>query len=268
MLRWSTSTALALILTAFVVAESRADVLVAGADATAPINGPNRLDIMAGRIANGATLGGYNFGNIVTFDSKSSTASLATLEQYSTVVVWSNFGFADATTFGNNLADYVDHGGNVIVMSVGSAIPPGGRWATGGYDPLQSPGYAGDVASSLGTYVHSSPLFAGVTSIQGEYIQSGSVRPGATLLGSWVYSFDSVNPAPLAIVSNGFSGKVVNLNFYGAYPYPNTSGDIDRLIANAINYVTPTAVPEPATFIIGLCSLALCAVSSRFRRAE
>ncbi len=240
-----------------------ADLLMVGADATNPINGLNRIEFMRGRVLNGATIGGFSFGNVDTFDTKIATPTLSNLQQYSALVVWSSFSIFDPTTLGNNLADYVDAGGNVVIMSLGSAFAPGGRWATGGYDPLIG-SYGGGNVGSMGTiYDPSNPIFAGVSTITAEYIQPGTVRAGATLLASWDASNFNSSLAPMVIQSNGLTGKVVNLNFYGAYPNVNTNGDIDRLIANTLNVLT---VPEPSTWLLGLVAAVVLSQSIRHRR--
>lgn len=248
---------------------AEADVLLIGADVTSPIFGPNRVDIMKSRVINGAALGGFNFGNVDTWDAKSTIPSLATMENYSAVIVWSNNAFADVTALGNNLADFVDQGHGVLLMSFGSSFGPEGRWGTGGYDPLLNGGYVGDIAGSMSSFVATDPLFTGVSTVNGEYIQSGIVRPGATLLASWNVSTNSVDAAPMAIEANGFAGQVINLNFYGAYPYPNTNGDIDRLIGNAINELSTSpsvSTPLPSTFIMSSILIAAFGTVSLYKR--
>lgn len=233
------------------------DLLVVGADTA------DRIDTVRNRILNGATIGGFSFGNVDTFDAKNGVPSLATIQQYSALVVWSGGSFNEPQTLGNNLADYVDAGGNVVVMSFGTAFAPGGRWATDGYDPLIG-GYGGQNVASMGTINDpSNPIFTGVNSINAEYIQPGSVRSGATLLASWNENTFNSSKAPMVIQSNGFSGKIVNLNFYGAFSGPNTTGDIDRLIANTLNVIT---VPEPSTWLLGLVAAGVLSRSIHKRR--
>src|SRR5262249_26582581 len=52
------------------------------------------------------------------FDAQAGTPTLAQLQQYEIVVPFSNFPFADPTTLGNNLADYVDGGGMCVEHGV------------------------------------------------------------------------------------------------------------------------------------------------------
>ena len=52
------------------------------------------------------------------------TPTLATLQQYSAVLVWANHCFNNPTALGNVLADYID-GGGVVVVSVFALHPAG-----------------------------------------------------------------------------------------------------------------------------------------------
>jgi hypothetical protein len=74
------------------------------------------------------------------FDASVGTPTLAQLQQYQIVVPYSNDPFADDTTLGNNLADYVDGGGIVVQYGFshyGPSQPYGvnGRWVSGNYNP-------------------------------------------------------------------------------------------------------------------------------------
>jgi hypothetical protein len=53
------------------------------------------------------------------FDALVGTPSLGQLQQYNIVVPFSNSGFLDSDTLGNNLADYVDGGGVVVQQGFG-----------------------------------------------------------------------------------------------------------------------------------------------------
>src|SRR5438105_9015030 len=55
------------------------------------------------------------FGQVDIIDAGSTTPTLAQLLAYKSVFVWSDTSFADPTALGNNLADYVDGGGGVVI---------------------------------------------------------------------------------------------------------------------------------------------------------
>jgi len=54
------------------------------------------------------------------FDTRSGTPSDATLDTYDCVMTWANYAYLDNVGFGNNLADFVDHGGHVILGAFSS----------------------------------------------------------------------------------------------------------------------------------------------------
>src|SRR5947199_6761166 len=60
------------------------------------------------------------------------TTTVDQLRAYKSVLVWSDNGFADSTALGNNLADYVDGGGGVVmaVFALNSGYL-NGRFVTG-----------------------------------------------------------------------------------------------------------------------------------------
>ncbi len=113
------------------------------------------------------------FATVTVIHAGQTTPTLADLQAFDAVLVWSNFDFADPATLGDNLADYVNAGGGVVVSlfansssSTGRFI--GGRWSTLLYDvvPAQSGTAVG--AASLGTITDPAhAIMAGVTSFNG-----------------------------------------------------------------------------------------------------
>jgi hypothetical protein len=61
------------------------------------------------------TLAAYGGFSVTSVDIDSSTPTLATLENYKAVLVWSGFSLFDPTGLGNVLAEYVNAGGGVVV---------------------------------------------------------------------------------------------------------------------------------------------------------
>ena len=69
------------------------------------------------------------------------TPTLATLQQYAAVLVYSDCAFYDSAALGDVLADYIDGGGRVVLATFAFWNEPGeigiyGRLLTGGYLPL------------------------------------------------------------------------------------------------------------------------------------
>ncbi|MFC2087179.1 LamG-like jellyroll fold domain-containing protein [Bacteroidota bacterium] len=63
------------------------------------------------------------FKKVDTYNAYSNTPTLAYLSNYDAILVWRNNGFNNATTIGDNLADYIDAGGGVVIA----------HWATSTY---------------------------------------------------------------------------------------------------------------------------------------
>jgi hypothetical protein len=88
------------------------------------------------------TLAAYGGLSVTSIDVQDSTPTLATLENYKAVLVWSDYSFNDPTQLGNVLADYVKTGGGVVVawsanstFGDGSSYALQGTWVSGGYSP-------------------------------------------------------------------------------------------------------------------------------------
>ena len=128
-------------------------------------------------------LGTGQFNSVTTFDVNVMTPTLAEVEVFDAVMVYSNMVYADATALGNIMADYADGGGGVVCAMfelagfwAGASLE--GRWLT---DDYQMMAWAADVRGTqqyLGT-VHEPghPIMAGVSSFAGG---TDSFRPGAT----------------------------------------------------------------------------------------
>ena len=163
-------------------------------------------------------------------EGASSTPSLTTLESYDLVVAMSNFGWADATALGDNLADYVDGGGAVASLNFSSSGSPwgiAGRWETEQYSPYsQSYDYDFTTTATLGTHDSSHPVMQGVSALSSSKRQGLSLTPGTTVIAEWN------DGKTLAAVKPG----VLGVNAYlGEYHGASWSGDFARLIVNAVS---------------------------------
>ena len=145
---------------------------------------------------------GYNAG----------TPSLAELQQYSSVFVWTDSGFQDSNAVGDVLADYIDGGGHVVVSTFagyysGTSFGISGRFASGNYLPTTAGSYTYGHRETLVKDAPASPLLAGVTSFDGgtnSWHNSGlTVKSGSTLVAHWT------DGEPLVV----YRGNVVELNF-------------------------------------------------------
>jgi hypothetical protein len=73
--------------------------------------GPSESDDAAYRAQIAAQIG----GTCDYFDARFSTPSVSFLSTYNCVMVWANYAFFDNVAYGNNLADFVDGGGSVVL---------------------------------------------------------------------------------------------------------------------------------------------------------
>src|SRR5829696_7466282 len=112
------------------------------------------------------------FSQIDGYDGSFSTPSLATLQQYDAVLVYSDCGFQNNVAMGNVLADYADSGGGVVLTTFvfwtsNMALGMGGRLATGGYMPFTQGGQSGGSDLSLVKDNPSHPILNGVNTFLG-----------------------------------------------------------------------------------------------------
>ena len=103
------------------------------------------------------------FSGVSVLTTLKTTTPLATsIRPFSSILLWGHDSFADSTTVGNRLADYVDAGGSVVegVFSTTASVGtdntrPRGRWISQGYDitPEGSTGATLGGQASLGPIV-------------------------------------------------------------------------------------------------------------------
>ena len=133
---------------------------------------------------------------VVAVDTSTSTPSAAILKAANLVVSTGDTcgGYADATTWGNELADYLDHGGALLQTAYdnwdASGVPgenasPGGRFASGGYAPFEL-GPNDNLSTTLGQLeVPNSPILKGLGTFATDDNTTDALAPGATLLAKW-----------------------------------------------------------------------------------
>jgi subtilisin family serine protease len=171
-----------------------------------------------------------NIGTLDIVDARTSTPNLAYLLQYDVVVLASSWFFADSSTLGNNLADYVDAGGRVILLAgtfdadAGWALD--GRIMTAAYSPLAPEYYSEAWTDAVSFENH--PITQDVSSLS-TYYYNHSVAPQG-------------NGQPLGTYDTGYligaynpDKPIVAINVYPSDG--DWSGDLIRLVGNALDWV-------------------------------
>ena len=185
--------------------------------------------------------------------------SPAQLRSYQSVLVYSDQSFNDNVGLGNELADYVDQGGGVVLNTFvfwnSGGLSIQGR-LTNGYLPFTTSGQTEGTDQTLVPYLTQSPLLAGVSSFDGgseSYMNSPiTIAPGATLVANWN------DGQPLAGVLNHVPGWIVGLNFFppssdagGGFWVSTTDGA--QLMVNALLWsgrIPPTIISPPADQVV------------------
>lgn len=219
------------------------------------------------------------FSAVDIIDASTITPTVAQLQQYKSVLVFSDSPFADAVTLGNNLDTYVRGGGGVVTAVFANTDPGdlsiGGAFDSNGDSPITITDQSEGTELTLGTiHVPSSPLMAGVTSFDGgssSYYGPGTLTTGAVDVADWS------NGTPLVSYKNvdGHGHYVVNLNFYP--PSSDIRADFwlsttdgAALMANALLFgtVPPSAVPalDPWGMLALVSLLAAAAILVRKTR--
>jgi hypothetical protein len=222
--------------------EGGLDVAICGA----PSGGPTwNDDVQAKLMATG------QFGTVDIIDVHTITPTLAQLQAYDAVLVYSDNTYADSNALGNVMADYVDSGGGVVCamfeIGYGSGLPHPlcqmrGRWDAQGYYVIPRTQQYGPPQATLGTvYDPTHPIMQGVSSFDGgtssfRPIYTTTIPPGSTRVADW-------NDTSPLVVTKTISG--VPRADLGLYPPSSdarsdfwvSSTDGALLMANALAWV-------------------------------
>ncbi len=200
------------------------------------------------------------------------TPTLPTLQLYDAVLVWSNLDFLDEVALGNNLADYVDSGGGVVlaVFANTSSIAGryvAGRWETDGYEVIvpkleNTAGPAGLGGISVPSHV----LVNNVATFDGGLL---SARPSTLQLASGsviVAQWD--DGAPLIAYREDLPGRRVDLGFYPPSSdvsslYWDATTDGDHMLANAMVWAAGQSFTDVALQLIPFASPNIIDVSDQ-----
>jgi hypothetical protein len=213
---------------------------------------PLVLDVQNKLIASGL------FGSVDVIDAFSTTPTVAQLQAYRAVLVWSDSTFANGTALGDNLHTYLTGGGGVVIAVFANTDPGAlslaGAFASNGDHPFTVVTQTQGTELTLGTLlVPGSPLLAGVTAFDGgtsSFNNPGALAAGATGIAN--YS----NGTPLVATQRKNNSLIVGLNFWppsnDVAGYPNlwhSTTDGVRLMTNALlnaGGVTTTSVSSDA----------------------
>jgi PKD repeat protein len=220
------------------------DVAVYGAPSTSGWNN----DVVAKLQATG------QFDSVTGVLVSSSTPSVAQMQQYDAILVYSDTSFNNNTAIGNNLADYIDGGGGVVLSTFvfysSNGLGIAGRIKTGGYLPFTQASQAQPGGLTLVKLDAGHPILAGVGSLNGgssSYHNSSiSAKAGTNHVANWS------NGQPLIAEWSPTAGNVVGLNFYppsssvrGDFWTASTDGDL--IMANALTFAAEGGIPTVAT---------------------
>ncbi len=175
-------------------------------------------------------------GTVDFFDATIATPTLAQLQQYAIVLAFSNCGYQDATTLGNNLDAYLANFGIVVALNFdwfGGAQSIGGAWITND-SPFNDNATVNFISGTLQTCTDGA-LCDGVTTLQSFFREITTLASGATAAGTW--SDGSIMMAT--------KGRTVGISGYFGDYADNYSGQLPRIVANAGRLFLPCPTPTP-----------------------
>jgi M6 family metalloprotease-like protein len=221
----------------------------------APVHGGGRVAVLGAETQTGFNedvrqklLATAAFEAVDIIQANAVTPTLAGLQPYSAVLVYSDIPFNNAAALGNVLASYVDAGGGVVVstfalFNLGSGFGIEGRLLTDGYLPFLPGATASGAEITLVPDQASHPILASVGSLSGgtaSFHNLVTVAPNAALVAHWS------NGRPLVVTKVTGLGRVVGLNFFPVSQTmqanlwrTNTAGGL--LMANALRW---SAIPD------------------------
>ncbi len=158
------------------------------------------------------------FASVTVINAGSVTPLLSELNLYDAVLVWSNQSFDDPVALGDNLADYVDGGGNVVVAAFSnSSTSTGriltGRWQSGDYGVIPDSSGTTTGSATIGTIDDPGhPIMAGVSTFAGG---TSSFRPTITSLPPSALRIAAWDDgSTLIAIRSDRAGRRIDLGFY------------------------------------------------------
>jgi hypothetical protein len=248
-LRKKIAAAAVLLLLATTTTFAQTDVLVCGA-----CSPQTWLDDVQNKlIATGA------FNSVATYNTYlTGTPTLAYMQGFDAILVFTDYSPVDPTTLGNNLAQYIDGGGGVVNSTFSNAsVLIGGNFNTTPYQVIVPiGGQYGSPQLQLGTILDPChPIIQGITTFDGGSSSyrsnSNTLAPGASFVANWSNNdwlvAQRINVGPMNV-------RRADLNFYP--PSSTVRSDFwdattqgGQLMANALLWVAgvTNAVGLPPT---------------------
>ena len=193
------------------------------------------------------------FSSVQTYITSTGTPTLAYLQTFNAVMVFTDGGCQDPTTFGNNLALYIDGGGGVVSTTFDDAsVPIQGNFNTNTYRVLLPASQTQGTMHTMGTiYLSAHPIMSGVTSFNGG--TSSYMSTSTTLTAGSYRIADYDNGAPLITAKEcvgPMNARRADLNFYppsidSRSDFWNTATDGAKIMANALTWVSVNASTVP-----------------------
>lgn len=173
------------------------------------------------------------------------TPTLAQLQAYDAILLWTDNAFQDPDAVGDVLADYIDGGGSLVMAtfafsrSVGNNWWVGGRLISDGYSPFgisdQRSGTSGVL--NLSSAVLSHPIFDGITASDNlTYFQNSNFTDPSLIGQATVLAWATTGEKVVAI---NRTRDVAGISIFpGSNTLSSSNPLVSRLFANALIEVT------------------------------
>lgn len=218
-------------------------------------------------------------GPVDYYDARYGTPSVSQLSSYSAVHTWANYAYLDPVGFGNNLAQFADNGGLVVLGAFctycsGNCLQ--GEIMTSAYCPVYSPslsnhfspaGWSGDDADAceyLGVAPGWQAFYRDYLALQGSGTRRGTFTDGeiacAVGPGYLVHYVNGSGGSPILwdaniehVVANACNCAMIG---YGACCFPNGSCEVVGPAGCDYGYYMgdfTTCDPDPCLVPLGAC---------------
>jgi hypothetical protein len=174
----------------------------------------------------------FETANITVLNTRSSTPSLAQLQEFDVVLVWNNFTPSNPTLLGDRLAAFVDQGGGVVMATYAFSSPWSvrGRIFADGYSPFEANASRRCVSGTMnaGSANLAHPILDGITGLS--YWSNCNYTNSPLDQGAQLIARDTAGNTLIAVNA---SGTVAGVSIYPPFA-PQRVWD---MLANALQFV-------------------------------